>query len=109
LSFYFNRLLAQAILKLVPEEPEGHIYTANTLQELGRNEEAYGVLVEAATKFPDDEIITYDLACVLCALGRTAEARNWLAKAIDLGGDEIKLRALDDSDLEPTWKDIGQS
>jgi hypothetical protein len=30
-----------------------------------------------------------------------------LRKAVEAGGKEIKLRALDDPDLEPLWKDIG--
>jgi hypothetical protein len=37
------------------------------------------------------------------------EARAWLRKAIDLGDEkEIKLRALDDPDLEPLWANIGK-
>ena len=32
---------------------------------------------------------------------------GWCPKAIDAGGDKIKLRALDDPDLEPIWKGIG--
>jgi hypothetical protein len=38
-----------------------------------------------------------------------AEARAWLRKAIDVGdAKEIKLRALDDPDLEPLWANIGK-
>jgi len=32
-----------------------------------------------------------------------------LGKAIELGGNEIKLRALDDPDLEPLWREIGET
>jgi hypothetical protein len=42
-------------------------------------------------------------------LKRFDEARGWLRKAIEEGGNEIKLRALDDPDLEPLWKDIGST
>jgi hypothetical protein len=30
------------------------------------------------------------------------------SKAIEAGGNEIKLRALDDPDLEPRWKEISE-
>ena len=32
-----------------------------------------------------------------------------MGKAIELGGNEIKLRALDDPDLEPLWREIGET
>ncbi len=37
---------------------------------------------------------------------RVKEARTWLGKAIEPGGKEIKLRARDDPDLEPLWREI---
>jgi hypothetical protein len=58
----------------------------------------------AAMKFPSDVIILYDLACICCALKREEEARDWLGKAIEAGGNEIRKRSLDDPDLEPLWK-----
>jgi hypothetical protein len=34
-------------------------------------------------------------------------ARDWLKRALAVGGkDEIKRRALEDSDLEPLWSEI---
>jgi hypothetical protein len=36
-------------------------------------------------------------------LGDKARARKMLDKAIELGGDRVKLRALDDPDLEGVW------
>jgi tetratricopeptide (TPR) repeat protein len=95
--------LASALMRTVPGKPEGFLYTASSLQELGRREEALQTLLAAVNRFPSDEIVLYDLACVWCMLGRAEEARNWLAKAIEVGGDEIKLRALDDLDLKPIW------
>ena len=38
-----------------------------------------------------------------CVLGDKARARKMLDKAIELGGDEVKLRALDDPDLLGVW------
>ena len=93
--------IASAIVTAVPDWANGWIYKASSLTELNRHQEAYETLVEAAAWFPADEIILYDLACACCALKRPDEARTWMGKAIEAGGNEIKLRALDDSDLEP--------
>ena len=100
--------IANVIVKMEPDWPSGWIYRASSLTELNRHQEAYETLSEAATRFPSDEIILYDLACVCCALKRFDEARGWLAKAIKAGGNAIKLRALDDPDLEPLRKGTGQ-
>jgi tetratricopeptide (TPR) repeat protein len=100
---------ASAIVKMVPEWSSGWIYRASSLTELNRQQEAYETLSAAAALFPGDEIIAYDLACVCCTLNRVDEAREWLGKAVEAGGDEVKLRALDDSDLEPLWRNIGST
>jgi len=92
--------LANAIARNVPCEPKGYIYTASSLRELDRVDEAYLVLLQAVEGFPDDEMILYDLACICCCLKRPQEARNWLSRAVDVGGDEIAKRSLDDPDLE---------
>jgi tetratricopeptide (TPR) repeat protein len=89
------------LIRTVPGKPEGFLYTASSLQELGRIEEAFQTLLEAVNRFPSDEIVLYDLACLCCMLGRAEEARNWWTKAIEIGGEEIRLKALDDPDLEP--------
>ena len=98
--------IASAIVKRVPEWPSGWIYRASSLTELNRQQEAYETLSAAAALFPGDEIIPYDLACVCCGLKRLDEARSWLAKAIEAGGNAIKLKALDDTDLEPLWGEL---
>lgn len=51
-----------------------------------------GCRYQATERSPSDEIIFYDLA----SLKRLAEARAWLGKAIDAGGDKMKLQALKD-------------
>lgn len=96
--------IAAALARLRPDWPDAWIYQASSLCELNRHQEAYQVLSEAVAMFPGDEIVLYDLACICCALKRVEEARSWLSKAIDVGGDQVKLRALDDPDLEAVWK-----
>jgi hypothetical protein len=66
------------------------------------------LLGATASLFPADEIILGDLPCVCCALNGFDEARTWLGNAIDAGGNETKLRALDDPDSED-WKEFGRT
>ena len=50
----------------------------------------------------------YDAACYACLTGRLEQARQFLELAIAMGNaQEVKLRALDDPDLEPLWKKSG--
>ena len=39
------------------------------------------------------------MACYACVLGSKTEAREFLDKAIKLGGDAVKVQALNDPDL----------
>jgi tetratricopeptide (TPR) repeat protein len=100
--------IARALVTMRPDWANGWIYKASSLTELNRHQEAYETLSTAAERFPADEIILYDLACVCCALKRVDEARTWMGKAIEAGGDEIRRRALDDSDLESLWNGLGR-
>ena len=95
-------------MKLAPDWPSGWIFRANSLTELNRQQETYETLSAAAALFPGDEIISYDLACVCCTLKRPDEAKTWLAKAIEAGCKDVKLRALDDPDLQPLWEKLGE-
>lgn len=98
--------ISTAITRLAPQEPEGWVYLASSLAELDRKQEAFEVLRQVASRFLDDEIIHYDLACLCCALKRVAEGARWLARAIEIGGEQVKRKALDDDDLEPLWERI---
>lgn len=100
--------IANAIIKAAPGWPNGWLYRARTLTLLGRTQEAYETLFKAAPRFPSNEYVLYDLGSVCCDLGRFDEARTWIGKAIKAGGNEVKLRALDDLGLEPIWKGIRQ-
>lgn len=101
--------VAQALCKLVPENPLGWIHLSYSLHEMKRTKEAWDVLLPVANKFADDDLIAYNLACYACQLGNLKEAMKWLEKAIDLADSkEIKLRALNDPDLQPLWADISE-
>jgi predicted Zn-dependent protease len=92
--------IARTITRLVPTKPEGWIYEGTALAELGRHAEGHSVLLQGHERFPQDEILIYDLGCVCCALNRDAEAIEWVHKAIVVAGAEILNRAIEDPDLQ---------
>jgi predicted Zn-dependent protease len=101
--------IARAIAEFAPDNPFGFIHQAYSLHELKRTQEAWNVLLPVVDKFPKEYVIRYNLACYACQLGNLKEARAWLKKASDLAGTkQIELMALEDADLKPIWKEIGQ-
>lgn len=105
--------IAKALTKIVPERRFGWIHRALSLHKLNRTGEARELLLTVIDKFDLNATIPYYLACFCCRLGRLEEAKDWLEKAFKATANQadlarLKLRALDDPDLEPLWKDIGQ-
>jgi Flp pilus assembly protein TadD len=96
--------VAQGIVGLAPEKPNGWVYQGNALMELDRSAEAYAILQAGQKLFPDDEILAYDLACACCVLGRLEEALRWIRKSIDLAGNQMRHRATADPRFKPIWK-----
>ena len=55
---------------------------------------------------PDHRAATmYALAVAACGLNRLEDARAWIGRAIDLGGDAMKLKALNDPKLAKIWEE----
>ena len=103
--------IARFYAEHLPDDPFGWIHQAYALRRMtgGGIQAAWDALLPAADKFPSQPMIAFNLACYACQLGRLKEAREWLRKAMALGDEkEIKLRALDDPDLEPLWANIGK-
>lgn len=101
--------IARAIAKLAPSHPYGWIHLAYSLHELKRTKEARDVLIPIMDKFPKEYLMRYNLACYSCQLGKLKEAKELLKKARDLAGKkDIRLMALNDPDLEPLWRGIGE-
>jgi predicted Zn-dependent protease len=97
--------VAEAICRLAPNSPFGWIHRAYCLHELKRTREAWDVLVPAASRFPKEWLICYNLACYGCQLGLLAEGRSWFSRALELGNpNEINRLAADDSDLKPLFQ-----
>ena len=101
--------IARAITDMEPDKPGGWIDHAQSLHRLNRTPEAYDLLASAANRFPDQTTIFYHLAVYGCHLRRLREARKWLERAFEIGdAKQIKLKALEDPDLEPLWVEIGE-
>ena len=101
--------VAKGLQKMLPDNPYGYFYTAYSLHELKRTQEAYDVVRAVVDKFPEHDLMRYNLACYSCQLGHLKEAMTWLEMAIDLAGKkDIRQMALDDPDLEPLWNKIGE-
>lgn len=95
--------LGKDCLFIEPDGLNGPVLLARALHRLGRSAEAYDTLEPVCDAFPGESGPAYCLACICCALGRVEEARQWLARALEIGGKELKLRALEDEELAALW------
>lgn len=96
--------IAESICKLLPDDSSGFIQRASALHEINRTREAMNVLLPVVKRFPDEYLISYNLACYFCQLGELHSAVEWLKKACEMGNAaKIKRMALDDPDLAPLW------
>jgi predicted Zn-dependent protease len=100
---------ASELVVAAPENESGWIHRSYALHELRRTREAAALLRPAVEKFPNEEVIPYNLACYASQLGQLKEAREWLDLAFKRGDrKEIKKRALADPDLLPLRDYIAQ-
>lgn len=100
--------IASAIIQLAPDDPIGWVNRSYVLHELKRTPDARDNLLRVVDRFPESATMRYNLACYECQLGHLDLAKAWLEKAFEIGNArEMKLAALDDSDLEPLWRAIG--
>ena len=98
---------ARALASALSDHPDGWIHWAFSLHELKRTQEAWGVLIPMADKFPDECTIAYNLACYACQLGNLKESLEWLGRALKLDDKKaVRSMALADADLKPLWKVI---
>ena len=103
-------VLAERIVELAPRNVFGWIHRSYALHELKRTSEARDLLQPALKRFPKNETIPYNLACYECQLGNLEESREWLRRAMKLRSPaELKAQALEDPDLKPLWKEIGNT
>jgi predicted Zn-dependent protease len=101
--------VAQRLLRRAPERPSGWLHQAYALRRVpeGGLQKAWAALLPAFDKFPKEAIIPFNLSCYACQMRQLDTARDWLKRAVRIGGKEkIKRMALKDADLEPLWAEI---
>jgi len=73
--------------KLVEVDPDtsvSHLVLANFLTTVGRNEDAFKALQDAAPKFPQDALVQFALGATAFNLGKNDEAEAAFLKAVEL-------------------------
>jgi tetratricopeptide (TPR) repeat protein len=103
--------VSQALLRRAPKRSSGWLHQAYALRRVpdGSVQKACAALLPAFDKFPKESTIPFNLSCYACQMGQLDAARDWLQRAIAIGGKEkIQQMALKDSDLEPLWDEIRQ-
>jgi tetratricopeptide (TPR) repeat protein len=101
--------VAQSLLRRAPERLSGWLHQAYALRRVpeGGLRKAWDALLPAASKFPKEPTIPFNLSCYACQLRRLDDARDWLNRAVAVAGKKkIKEMALNDSDLQPLWEEI---
>ena len=103
--------IAQALLRRAPKRSSGWLHQAYALRRVpeGGLQKAWEALLPAFDKFPKELMIAFNLSCYACQMGQLDAARDWLKRAVAIGGKEkVVGMALQDSDLEPLGDDIRQ-
>lgn len=98
--------IAREMTTLAPERVFGWVHLSFALHELKRTVEAYESLLSVLDRFPQDWLLSYNLACYACQMGNLPEASRWLAGAM-IKGDRKKITemAQNDADLAPLFKE----
>ena len=101
--------IANAIVRCAPDRSDGWIHRSFALHEMKRTQEAHDQLLPAADKFPKVWTVPYNLACYCSRLHRFNEAKDWLKKAMGIGGKRVQDAAAADEDLKPLWESMGET
>lgn len=99
--------VADELVTQAPDSCNGWLHRAYAIRRAPRGglEKAWEALHPAAEKFPDKDLIAYNLACYATQLGRLDEGWEWFLRAQQIGKDARLMRqmALKDDDLKPLW------
>jgi hypothetical protein len=104
--------VAMEQVSLYPDRLGGWIHRSYAARRKagGGIPEAFALLLPAVTRFPEESLIRYNLACYAAQLERLDEAWTWFCKALAVGdGAELRTMALADPDLRPLWPKIAVS
>ena len=94
--------IARYLVKAVPDEPLLFVNLGMAEVKKTGYEAGEGILREALVTFPDHPNLIYNLACYCAQVGKIEEAKQLLAKAIELD-PVFKEPSLEDEDLKAIW------
>jgi len=94
--------IARYLTEIEPEQPSHWIDRAWAERRHLGITTAEQTLIKALEGFPDESLMHYNLSCYACRQGRIDEAKERLAKAIELD-PQFRALALEDEDLEGIW------
>ncbi len=94
--------IAEHLTKVLPEDSQNWISLAYAQRGYLDLQTAEKTLLEAQKRFPEEATIPFNLACYACKMGRLDEAREKLAKAMEME-PAFKKAALEDEDLKAIW------
>lgn len=100
---------AQDIIATLPDDATGWLHCAYAMRRAkgGGLDRAFEFLWPIAEKFSEEPVIAFNLACYACQLNRLDEARRWLKRAYEIGGEkEMRAMALADEDMMPLWAEL---
>ena len=98
---------AEKLVNTAPDRASTWVSLAFALHELKQTQEAFDRLHAVAHRFQDNFIIPYNLACYQCRMGHTADAWQWLKKAVKAADPRmIRAMALEDPDLAPLRSEV---
>ena len=95
--------IGNTLVEIRSSELSCWIRRSYALHRLKRTQEAYDKLMPTLDTFKGEWLHLYNLACYTCVLGNVKEARELIEEAIELGGNVVRLRALDDEHLIRVW------
>lgn len=103
--------VGESWVRVCPDHAIAWVHRSFALHELRHTREAHDQLLPAATRFPQEPLVPYNLACYTCQLGDLATARRWLDRALTLDAETTQQirrleSALVDVDLRPLWPEL---
>jgi Flp pilus assembly protein TadD len=101
--------VAAQLVHLAPDRASGWLHQAYAARRApdGGLEKAWQILLPAAERFPEENLIAYNLACYACQMRNLDDARAWLRQALGKGKKaQFKALALRDEDLALLWPEI---
>jgi len=98
-------MMCETLVKHAPDDPFTIFNRAEAFHRQGRSRDAFDILNHAPDNLKKIPQFFYDYARYLCGFGEYSLALSSLGKAFDLDAD-LRMRALDDPDLEQVWLDL---